>query len=107
MCKAVDRYIDELGILPDASMQKIHENCEAAGLPAITATPDEGKILTSMMRIAGARCVFETGTLDAVSTVWLAPRLAKNGCIHRRSSQSGRPGQKGLEGMAATERVED
>ncbi len=53
----------------------------AAGLPAIDVSPVQGKFLSLLVRIAGARRVLEVGTLGGYSTVWLARGLPEGGRV--------------------------
>jgi predicted O-methyltransferase YrrM len=51
----------------------------AAGLPAINVTPAQGRFLSQLVRLRGARQVLEIGTLGGYSTVWLARALPAGG----------------------------
>ncbi|MGA2499052.1 MAG: O-methyltransferase, partial [Tepidisphaeraceae bacterium] len=51
----------------------------AAGLPAISVAPNQGKLLQLLAQLAGARNILEIGTLGAYSTSWLARALPAGG----------------------------
>ena len=53
----------------------------AAGLPAIHVAPNQGKLLSLLVRISGARRVLEVGTLGGYSTIWLARGLPAGGRV--------------------------
>ena len=55
------------------------ENADRAGLPHINVSPNQGKFLYLLARIAGARRILEIGTLGGYSTTWLARALPGNG----------------------------
>ena len=76
---AVDRYITELVVQPDAALDAALEACAAAGLPQISVTAGEGKLLYLLARIRQARNILEIGTLAAYSTIWLARALPAGG----------------------------
>jgi len=51
----------------------------AAGLPAISVSPAQGKLLHLLARVQGARNILEIGTLGGYSTIWLARALPAGG----------------------------
>ncbi|HEX4149238.1 MAG TPA: O-methyltransferase, partial [Pirellulales bacterium] len=51
----------------------------AAGLPPISVSPNQGKLLWMLARIQAARSILEIGTLGAYSTIWLARALPVDG----------------------------
>ncbi len=54
---------------------------DAAGLPPIAITANQGKLLDLLVRVHGARRILELGTLGAYSTIWLARALPAGGEI--------------------------
>lgn len=76
---AVDNYINDLLVKPDAALNAALEASVAAGLPAINVTSNQGKLLHLMARAIGARNILEIGTLGGYSTIWLARALPKGG----------------------------
>jgi predicted O-methyltransferase YrrM len=78
---AVDRYITELLVPPDPVLDAALADSAAAGLPAISVTPNQGKLLHLLARAQGARRVLEIGTLGGYSTIWLARALPVDGYL--------------------------
>ncbi|HEX4186932.1 MAG TPA: O-methyltransferase [Solirubrobacteraceae bacterium] len=76
---AIDRYIGEHLLAPDPALDRALAASEAAGLPPISVTPNQGKLLHLLARIQGARSILELGTLGGYSTIWLARALADGG----------------------------
>ncbi|PYU24296.1 MAG: methyltransferase [Acidobacteria bacterium] len=76
---AVDRYITDLFVPPDAALNAALRASEAAGLPAISVSPPQGKFLHWLARALGARAALELGTLGGYSTIWLAWALPAGG----------------------------
>jgi len=76
---AVDEYLTDLLIPSDPALDAALEDSDAAGLPAISVTPTQGKLLWLFARLVGARKILELGTLGAYSTIWLARALPKDG----------------------------
>lgn len=76
---AVDRYICDLFVPPDAALDAALDRSQAAGLPAINVAPNQGKLLHLLARVQGARTVLEVGTLGGYSTIWLARALPADG----------------------------
>jgi len=76
---AVDEYLTDLLIPFDPALEAALEDSDAAGLPAISVTPTQGKLLWLFARLIGAQKILELGTLGAYSTIWLARALPKGG----------------------------
>jgi len=72
---AVDRYIADKLLSWDAALEATLKTSEAAGLPPIAVSPNQGKLLMLLARIQGARRILEIGTLGGYSTIWLARAL--------------------------------
>ena len=77
----VDRYISELVVKPDPVLDDALAAASSAGLPEISVTPGEGKLLQLLVRIRGARNVLEIGTLAGYSTIWMARALPRGGLL--------------------------
>src|SRR5580704_1764720 len=76
---AVDEYITHMLVPPDPVLDAALEASDAAGLPAIQVTPNQGKLLHLLARLQGARRILEIGTLGGYSTIWLARALPEDG----------------------------
>ena len=76
---AVDRYVTEMLVPPDAALEAALEASEAAGLPRIAVAPNQGKLLQLLALARGARRILEIGTLGGYSTIWLARALPAGG----------------------------
>jgi predicted O-methyltransferase YrrM len=76
---AVDRYLADRLLEPDAALDAALEASAAAGLPAHGVSPTQGRLLELLARIQGARTILELGTLGAYSTIWLARALPPDG----------------------------
>jgi predicted O-methyltransferase YrrM len=76
---AVDDYINELIVRPDAALKAAIEASNAAGLPSISVTANQGKLLHLLAKAIGARNILEIGTLGGYSTIWLARALPAGG----------------------------
>lgn len=76
---AVDGYIIEQLLDEDPVLDAALAASDAAGLPPIAITPNQGKLLELLARIQGARSILELGTLGGYSTIWLARALPRGG----------------------------
>src|SRR5437867_6215207 len=75
----VDRYINSLLVPSDPDLEEALKASKAAGLPQISVTPNQGKLLHLLARSVKARRILEIGTLGGYSTIWLACALPKSG----------------------------
>jgi predicted O-methyltransferase YrrM len=69
---AVDRYLEAALTPSDSALEAVLEASEAAGLPPISVSPVQGKLLHLLARAGNARTVLGIGTLGGYSTTWLA-----------------------------------
>ena len=77
----VDDYFAALFAPEDAALAAALAASDAAGLPSINVTANQGKLLTLLARLTGARRILEIGTLGGYSTIWLARALPPDGCV--------------------------
>jgi len=75
----IDTYIERLFVPRDAALEQGLQDAERADLPAINVSPNEGKLLYLIARIARAQRILEIGTLGGYSTTWLARALPAGG----------------------------
>jgi predicted O-methyltransferase YrrM len=75
----VDRYFSASLLPSDPVLEAALEESAAAGLPAISVSPNQGKFLQILAEIIGARSILEIGTLGGYSTIWLARGLRAGG----------------------------
>jgi predicted O-methyltransferase YrrM len=78
---AVDEYIKEVVVRPDAALDAAMEASAAAGLPPISVSPSHGKFLFVLARTVGAKSILEIGTLGGYSTIWMARGLVAGGRV--------------------------
>jgi predicted O-methyltransferase YrrM len=76
---AVDDYIDAALIPPDPVLEAALQASADAGLPDISVSPAQGKMLHLLALGQGARRILEIGTLGGYSTIWLARALPSGG----------------------------
>jgi predicted O-methyltransferase YrrM len=76
---AVDDYITDLLVPAEPALEAARRDSDAAGLPPIAVTPNQGKLLELLARVQGARTILELGTLGGYSTIWLARALGPGG----------------------------
>jgi predicted O-methyltransferase YrrM len=76
---AVDRYIADLLVGADPALEAALESSSAAGLPAISVSPPQGKLLHILARAVSAGAILEIGTLGGYSAIWLGRALSPGG----------------------------
>ena len=77
----VDRYFEELLLGDQPALDAAMRETEAAGLPAISVSPLQGRFLTFLAQAMGARRILELGTLGGYSTICLAAALPNDGFL--------------------------
>ncbi|MDF3066171.1 MAG: O-methyltransferase [Polyangiaceae bacterium] len=75
----VDQYIVDALVPPDAALDAALAASEAAGLPGINVSPNQGKLLHLLARLRGSSSILEVGTLGGYSSIWLARALKPGG----------------------------
>src|SRR4029453_17964634 len=88
----VDRYVNGVVSADDEALSAAIKASEAAGLPAISVTPQQGKFLHSLARSIDSRAILEIGTLGGYSTIWLARAVAPNGLVTTIGANPKHPG---------------
>ncbi len=76
---AVDRYITDVLVPGDAALDAAMAAITDAGLPPISVSAPQGKLLHILALAVGARRILEVGTLGGYSTIWLARALPADG----------------------------
>jgi predicted O-methyltransferase YrrM len=76
---AVEQYLNDSVVRPDPILESVLEAAAAAGLPQISVSAGEGKLLHLLARIRGASSILEIGTLAGYSTIWMARALPVGG----------------------------
>jgi predicted O-methyltransferase YrrM len=76
---AVDAYFDGLFAPPDGVLAEAAAASKAAGLPPISVSASQGKLLHVLARAVRARHILEIGTLGGYSAIWLARALPPDG----------------------------
>jgi len=78
---AVDRHVEDILLRPDEVLDGMPEAITAAGLPGISVSPSQGKLLFVLAKAMGARRILEIGTLGGYSGIWLARALPPDGLL--------------------------
>lgn len=76
---AVDNYISRLFANEDDALQATRKSIEAADLPDMSISANQGSFLQLLARLVRAQRILEIGTFAGYSTIWLARSLAKTG----------------------------
>ncbi|MFE5815176.1 O-methyltransferase [Streptomyces sp. NPDC056479] len=75
----VDEYFSAHLSPDDDTLRAALRDSDAAGLPSISVTAPQGKLLRLLAEIQGARNILEIGTLAGYSTIWMARALPADG----------------------------
>jgi caffeoyl-CoA O-methyltransferase len=77
--EAVDQYIGSLFNDQDDVLFTTEQSITDAGIPPISVSPNQGKLLHLLAQLCHAQKILELGTLAGYSTIWLARALPENG----------------------------
>jgi predicted O-methyltransferase YrrM len=77
----VDSYITKQIVHSDEGLTRALEAASSAGLPPISVSAPQGKLLHLLVRLSGASRVLEIGTLGGYSAIWMARALPSGGRI--------------------------
>ncbi|GLE54650.1 O-methyltransferase [Mycobacterium montefiorense] len=77
----VDAFLDSTVIGADPALSAAQESSDAAGLPQIAVSWQQGKFLSLLAGAIGARRILEIGTLAGFSTIWLARGAGPHGQV--------------------------
>ncbi len=77
----VDDFLDTTMVGDDPVLTAALEASDAAGLPQIAVSTQQGKFLSLLAGAIKARSVLEIGTLGGFSTIWLARGVGPDGRV--------------------------
>ncbi len=77
----VDAFLDSTTIGDDPALIEALQASDAAGLPQIAVSAQQGKFLSVLAGAIGARRILEIGTLGGFSTIWLARGAGPQGSV--------------------------
>jgi predicted O-methyltransferase YrrM len=77
----VDAFLDTTVVGDDPVLAAALEASDAAGLPRIAVSAQQGKFLSLLAGAIKARSVLEIGTLGGFSTIWLARGVGPDGRV--------------------------
>ncbi|MEV3935910.1 O-methyltransferase [Glycomyces sp. NPDC049804] len=75
----VDAFLSSLLVGEDDALTEATAAGRRAGLPPISVSPAQGKLLYLLAKTLGAKRVLEIGTLGGYSAIWMARALPKDG----------------------------
>lgn len=77
----VDALLDRMLVGEDPALAAALQASDAAGLPPIAVSAQQGKFLNLLATATGARRILEVGTLGGYSTIWLARAVGAEGAV--------------------------
>jgi predicted O-methyltransferase YrrM len=77
----VDDFLDTTVLEDDPVLSAALEASDAAGLPKIAVSAQQGKFLSLLAAATGSRRILEIGTLGGFSTIWLARGAGPDGRV--------------------------
>ena len=75
----VDKYVTDLLVQSDSELEQALKRSDEAGLPQISVSAAQGKMLMILAQSVKACTILEVGTLGGYSTIWLARALPGDG----------------------------
>jgi predicted O-methyltransferase YrrM len=77
----VDEFLDTTVVGDDPALSAARDASDAAGLPQIAVSTQQGKFLSLLAGAIRARRILEIGTLGGFSTIWLARAVGPDGRV--------------------------
>ncbi|UMB69244.1 O-methyltransferase [Mycobacterium paraterrae] len=77
----VDEFLDATVLVDDPVLSAALADSDAAGLPQIAVSPQQGKFLSLLVAATRSRRILEIGTLGGYSTIWLARGAGPEGRV--------------------------
>ena len=77
--ESIDQYISNLFHDEDECLKATEKSIIESGIPQISISPNQGKLLQILARLCKANKILEVGTLGGYSTIWMARALPENG----------------------------
>src|SRR5665213_918622 len=77
--QSVDKYISDLFHDEDDCLAAAGQSIIDSGIPQISVSPNQGKLLHILARLCHAKKILEMGTLGGYSTIWMARALPEDG----------------------------
>jgi caffeoyl-CoA O-methyltransferase len=104
----VDQYIDTLFAPQDDALEAARQSQSTAGMPQISVSPNQGKLLHVLALLRGARRILEIGTLAGYSAIWMARALPADGHLItlEHNADYARVAQENLARAGLTDKVE-
>ncbi len=90
----VDDYLTDTLVPEDEALADARRSASETTMPYAGVAPNQGKLLSLLVEIAGARRVLEFGRLAGYSTIWLARAVGERG--HVVDPDSAYPGVDGI-----------
>ncbi|RMG88810.1 MAG: O-methyltransferase [Chloroflexi bacterium] len=78
----IQHYLVDLFGPEDEALRHAQETSESNGLPPISLTPAEGRLLQWLAQVIKAKKAVEIGTLGGYSGIWLTRGLAPDGKLY-------------------------
>jgi predicted O-methyltransferase YrrM len=79
--ESVDQYISNLFDDEEECLKATAVAIIESGIPQISISPNQGKLLQLLARLCNAGKILEIGTLGGYSTIWMARALPANGSL--------------------------
>ena len=101
------RYLIDNFAAEDETLAYVRRRTAELGLPQISLSPDEGKLLQLLVMLSGARKAIEIGALAGYSAIWIARGLPSGGKLItiEKSGTHARVTREHIEGAGLGDKV--
>jgi predicted O-methyltransferase YrrM len=72
-------YTEDILVPPTPALTHAYSNSTKHNIPMIAVSPAQGKFLSLLTQLSGAKNILELGTLGGYSSIWFAEALKANG----------------------------
>ena len=101
------QYVIDSFAAEDETLATVRRRTGELGLPQISLSPDEGKLLQLLVKLSGARKAIEIGALAGYSAIWIARGLPSDGKLVtiEKSGTHARVTREHIEGADLSDKV--
>jgi caffeoyl-CoA O-methyltransferase len=104
----LDAYLTDLFAREDEVLRRVQAEAQRNGMPSISLSPFEARLLQFLVSAIGAKKIVEIGTLAGYSAIWMARALPPDGRLYtlERSGKHAQVARASFQRAGLADRIE-